>query len=53
MYSRYEHEVNLNETWHKVCIGAGFLEVPRLYSLQVGADARVDNNCKLASTIYI
>jgi len=55
MYSRYfnEREVNLNEIWHKVCIAAGFREVPRLYSLRVGAGARLDKDRKLTSTIYI
>ena len=33
-----------NEIWHKVCIAAGFRELPRLYSLRVSAGARLDNN---------
>ena len=44
-----------NEIWHKVCIAAGFREVPRLYSLRVGAGARLDKNRKLLAsfTIYV
>jgi hypothetical protein len=42
-----------NEIWHRVCIAAGFREVPRLYSLRVRAGARLDKNRKLTSTIYI
>jgi len=42
-----------NDIWHKVCIAAGFRQVPRLYSLRVGAGARLDKDRKLTSAIYI
>jgi hypothetical protein len=35
-YSRY------NEIWHRICLVAGFREAPRLYTLRVGAGARLD-----------
>ncbi|KAF2729051.1 hypothetical protein EJ04DRAFT_528146 [Polyplosphaeria fusca] len=33
-----------NEIWHKVCIVAGFREVPYLYLLRVGVGVRLDKN---------
>lgn len=35
------------EIWHRVCSAAGLREVPRLYSLRVGAGARLDQNRRL------
>jgi hypothetical protein len=42
-----------NEIWHKVCIASGLREVPRLYSLRVGAGARLDKNRKLLASFII
>jgi hypothetical protein len=36
LYSRY------NELWHRTCLVAGFREDLRLYTLRVGAGARLD-----------
>jgi hypothetical protein len=38
--------VTYNNTWHRLCLAAGFRELPRLYALRVGAGARLDKNRK-------
>jgi Protein of unknown function (DUF3435) len=41
-----------NDIWRRVCIAAGFRQVPRLYALRVGAGARLDKNRELTGAIY-
>jgi Protein of unknown function (DUF3435) len=46
-YCRY------NEIWHRACLVAGFREVPRLYTLRVGAGARLDGTINPATFALI